>query len=125
MICFSGLPDEVIEFVLCAFFEQTWGFHPKAERADMLLTCKRFHRLGRRFLYRNITLSTIKGFHCFFLVDTQDWEAENPHCATLFEERNERVERWSSEANRTSVERRRLDWKVVSSSLAIKDWSSR
>lgn len=71
------LPTELLEVIVYHAVWTPWPQHDIHERSAILRVCKRFHTLARRALYRNVVLSTLQGFHSFFMVDTEDWEAAN------------------------------------------------
>ena len=92
-------------------------------RDNVLRVSKRFHRLARPYLYENVTLQSVKSFHAFFLVDTQDWITANkgskdthlkscyPDVHSLFDD-----ERWRDYPD--SIQQREIDWQCVSDASA-------
>lgn len=116
------LPDELLEMILEAVLVDAWDWSWESDRGEVLTVCKRFHRLGRRYLYRNVILSTLDGFHCFFLVDIEDWETANSDCIGICTtgEKNLDFKQWRDCPE--SLKRRYQDWQCVCRSTAR--WSS-
>lgn len=105
------LPEEVLSRILHMVMAERWQFDFEATRADVLLVCKAFHRLGRGVLYEDVLLSSTVSFHTFFCVDMVDWEAVNG--LTNVESSEKPSTRWKDLANGV-LERREEDWSRVS-----------
>lgn len=72
-----SLPFEVLDLILSEVLATRWEWDFTTKQSDVLVVCKLFHHLGRKHLYRTVTLSTLEGFHNYFLVDCADWEEVN------------------------------------------------
>jgi hypothetical protein len=69
-----SLPSEVLEEIVRWYLMHTLDdvvYYHWESRASLLLTCKRMHEIARPLLYEDVLLSSVNGFHCFFLCDAE------------------------------------------------------
>lgn len=94
-------------------------------RAETLLVCHTFHRLGREALYESVLLVNTTSFHNFFCVDDEDWEAVNGLSPVKYNNPEDKAVKWK-DMGEAVLMRREADWRHVrhlSSSLSTVSWT--
>ena len=108
----SLLPEEVLSSILWSALAEPWPFSFHVHRAETLLVCHTFHRLGREALYESVLLVNTTSFHNFFCVDDEEWEAVNGLSPVKHNNPEDKAVKWR-DMEEAVLKRREADWRQV------------